>query len=116
MQHTIHGNNVSGTIDDFTGYPSLKLEVILSDVKLIPNYSWVTQDIAYQTPHCTNAPALMSHMCYWFINGSRYYDTKSFCQAANHDDETSLLWYLTYGDSLPSNPNDVKSIHTSYKL
>lgn len=95
---------------------TLKLEVKLSNLKVIPAWSWVDEDVAAMIPHNTACPAFYSETtCYWYIRGTRYYSTEHFSNAALHDDVTRLNWYLAYGDQLPISPSEVRILPTEYK-
>lgn len=74
---------------------------------------WVDRDNLF---HNTSGPAAITRAeAKWFIDGKQYTNTKLFCQDAKHDDETTLMWVLTYGDTLPSEPEDVKYIECNFK-
>jgi hypothetical protein len=59
--------------------------------------------------HNTHGPAIFSKdYLQWFINGERIFSTKVFCKLANHTDESTMFWILTYGEKLPSVPAEYK--------
>lgn len=58
--------------------------------------------------HRTDGPAVIEldmddvagYIDFW-VNGSVYYSTKQYCEAAGMSDEDTFMWVLRFGDDLP---------------
>jgi hypothetical protein len=50
--------------------------------------------------HRTDGPAIIwpDLTCYWYTNGTKYHDNKSFQKAANLSDEDMIAIVLKYGN------------------
>lgn len=116
MYSTINPYDMTGSIDDSYGHVTIKTEVKIPSVKMIPIWSWVGMEVASDIPHNTKGPSFSSRtQCLWFVNGCQHLHTKEFSRVANHDDPTTLNWYLAYGDTLPTCIEDVRNLPVEYK-
>jgi hypothetical protein len=74
------------------------------------NSSWSSSQYLFHNPY--GPAAFTKAEAKWYIEGKQISSTAQFCHLANHTNETTLLWMLTYGDTLPSNPKDIRHIET----
>lgn len=69
--------------------------------------SWYSQqDNVFHNP--TGPAAITKSDVKWYIDGKQIYSTKIFCQLANHTDQSTMFWLLTYGEKLPATPAEYK--------
>ncbi len=65
--------------------------------------------------HNKTGPAVITQTAVkWYIEGKQIYSTKLFCHEANHTDESTMFWLLTYGEKLPATPDEFKYLVASF--
>jgi len=78
-----------------------------SGVTLGYTSSWFSQeDNIFHNP--TGPAAITKSDVKWYIDGKQIYSTKLFCQLANHTEQSTVFWLLTYGEKLPATPQEYK--------
>lgn len=78
------------------------------------NYSQTWKD-PYHDCHNIHGPALMTKTdVFWYIDGQKIIKTKHYCKLANFNDITTVLWVLTYGDTLPAKPEEYRYLNIEF--
>ncbi len=105
----------SNTISISTGTHTLNSAILNSPIgsSSWSNNAWTQRDNLFHNPY--GPAAITKSEAKWYLEGKQYFKTQLFCIDANHDQETTLLWVLTYGHDLPSDPKDVRYIESNFK-
>jgi G:T-mismatch repair DNA endonuclease (very short patch repair protein) len=106
---------------DFPKYP---LDIIKSKKALFIEYivddklTSIHHRVTKEGLHNLGLPAIYfrEYDLIWAIHGTIYRETKAYCYDAGFDDETTTIWLLSYGTTLPDNIDDVRQLNFTFRV